>query len=76
MPGINVQDQDENMSDAMADYIIDSIIVTKVRNGGNVSYMATDLKVRFLSKYSKVFVITSNRLTFFSLKLKTLNFGD
>ena len=47
MPGVSVQDQDPNMSDAMADFIIDSIIVTKVRNGGNASYMATDLKEKF-----------------------------
>ena len=51
MPGVSVQDQDPNMSDAMADYIIDSIIVTKVRNGGNASYMATDLKEKFESHF-------------------------
>ena len=39
------------MSDAMADFIIDAIIVTKVRNGGNASYMATDLKEKFESHF-------------------------
>jgi hypothetical protein len=52
MPGVSVQDQDPNMSDAMADFIIDSIIVTKVRNGGNESYMATDLKEKFEIHFS------------------------
>ena len=47
MPGVSIQDQDPDMSFAMVDFIIDAIIVTKVRNGGNASYMATDLKEKF-----------------------------
>ena len=57
MPGVSVQDQDPLMSDAMADFIIDAIIVTKVRNGGNASYMASDLKEKFESHFGGKWVV-------------------
>ena len=47
MPGYRVEDSNPEMSCEMEDYIIDSIIVSKVRNGGNQSEMAPDLKEKF-----------------------------
>ena len=47
MPGYRVEDSNPEMSREMEGYIIDSIIVSKVRNGGNQSEMAPDLKEKF-----------------------------
>ena len=47
MPGYRIEDSNPEMCRGMENFIIDSIIVSKVRNGGNQSEMAPDLKEKF-----------------------------
>ena len=72
MPGLSIDRKSPEMTQEMEEFITDTIIIAKVRNGGNTDKMAEAIQNKLNGRYGKswaIFILKNASFVDFSFRI-------